>query len=229
MKSTKIDWCDCTENAVVGCPNGCEYCYARRLNNRFNFVENWDNPKFFPERLKKFSSKKPKSVFIDSMSDIGCWKDEWLEQVLSAMSENPQHRYIALTKTNTRNFYKKLIRYEIDHPKKVKLYLGKSVTNQEQYDKMVNGGEIVDFLSIEPLHGAIKFRAFGYRNILNAKVVIIGAETGNRKGKIIPQKEWVDDIVKQCDRAKVAVFMKESLKELMGEDFRQDKLPWDVR
>ena len=30
MKKTKIDWCDCTINPVVGCKNGCKYCYAAR-------------------------------------------------------------------------------------------------------------------------------------------------------------------------------------------------------
>ena len=57
--------------------------------------------------------------------------------------------------------------------------------------------------------------------------VIIGAETGNRKNKVIPKKEWVDDIVRQCDENEIKVFMKESLQEIMGDDFRQDKLPWD--
>lgn len=42
------------------------------------------------------------------------------------------------------------------------------------------------------------------------------------------KKEWIDDIVKQCDEAKIRVFMKESLRDIMGKDFRQDKLIWDV-
>ena len=59
-------------------------------------------------------------------------------------------------------------------------------------------------------------------------MIIIGAETGNRKGKVIPQKQWIDDIVKQADERKVKVFMKESLRQLMGKDFRQDRLIWEV-
>lgn len=100
MKKTKIDWCDCTVNPVVGCPNGCEYCYAKAMNNRFHFVEEWSKPKFFPERLKAFESRTPKSVFIDSMSDIGTWESEWLYKTLEAIAKNHQHKYIALTKTN---------------------------------------------------------------------------------------------------------------------------------
>lgn len=63
---------------------------------------------------------------------------------------------------------------------------------------------------------------------LYTKQVIIGAETGNRKNKVIPQKKWIDDIVNACDYRGVRVFMKESLRKIMGEDFRQDKLIWQI-
>ena len=98
MNKTKIDWCDCTVNPVIGCKNGCKYCYAERLNKRFHYIPNWKCPQFRPEKLKQFYSKKPKSIFIDSMSDIGTWRQEWLEQVIDAIVANPQHNYIALTK-----------------------------------------------------------------------------------------------------------------------------------
>ena len=55
------------------------------------------------------------------------------------------------------------------------------------------------------------------------------AETGNRKGKVIPKKEWIDDIVMLADHFKINVFMKESLRVIMGDKFRQDSLPWVVR
>lgn len=47
-------------------------------------------------------------------------------------------------------------------------------------------------------------------------------------GKVIPKKEWINDIVKCCDKADVKVFMKESLRQIMGDDFRQDELPWQT-
>lgn len=59
------------------------------------------------------------------------------------------------------------------------------------------------------------------------KWVIVGAESGNRKGKIIPKKEWIDKLASLCDRSGVPIFMKESLRELMGDDFRQE-FPWEV-
>lgn len=46
--------------------------------------------------------------------------------------------------------------------------------------------------------------------------------------KVIPQKEWIDSLVKQADKHNCIVFMKESLRKIMGDDFRQDKLLWEI-
>ncbi|AEE97620.1 DUF5131 family protein [Mahella australiensis] len=35
MNKTKIEWCDYTWNPVTGCLNGCEYCYAKKIVQRF--------------------------------------------------------------------------------------------------------------------------------------------------------------------------------------------------
>lgn len=34
MKKTKIDWCDCTVNPVIGCKNGCAYERRKILGKR---------------------------------------------------------------------------------------------------------------------------------------------------------------------------------------------------
>lgn len=219
INKTKIDWCDCTVNPVMGCPNGCGYCYARKLNARFKWIEKWSEPQFFPERLKEFQSKTPKSIFIDSMSDIGTWEQEWLNAVLEAINNNPQHKYIALTK-RLFGFKEKLDRANCGVVSN--LWVGTSITNQKQMD-MLNTAFCnlqIDFFSIEPILEPITLK-------VAPKTIIIGAETGNRKGKIIPQKEWIDSLVKQAGENRV-IFMKESLREIMGDDFRQDRLPWEA-
>lgn len=193
------------------------------MNERFGFIPKWEEPKFFEERLCQFNSKKPCSVFIDSMSDIGCWKDEWLHKVLKVIEKNPQHKYIALTKKNAMTIISKIL--ELCRGKS-EIYIGKSVTNQNQFDNLRESNDMVDFLSIEPLHSAIDFRD---KPSYYTDFVIVGAETGNRKEKIVPKKEWVNDIVKQCDECGVGVFMKESLRGIMGNEFRQDNLPWSVK
>ena len=57
--------------------------------------------------------------------------------------------------------------------------------------------------------------------------IILGAESGKRKGKVTPRREWIDSIVRICDERNIPVFMKESLRSLMGDDFRQE-FPWEV-
>lgn len=55
--------------------------------------------------------------------------------------------------------------------------------------------------------------------------VIVGAETGNRKEKVIPEREWIQNIVNQCRAAGVPVFLKSSLKDIWGEPLIQE-YPW---
>lgn len=40
MKKTMIEWCDSTVNPVFGCASDCEYCYAKKLNDRFKWIDN---------------------------------------------------------------------------------------------------------------------------------------------------------------------------------------------
>lgn len=223
MRRTKIDWCDCTVNPVIGCKNGCSYCYARKINDRFHFIENWAEPKFFPERLKQLDSKKPKSIFMDSMSDISWWETEWGQKTYEAMSKNPQHSYIFLTKGGKypSGFHEIWGLRDLDGNKNI--FIGTTITKNGQY----NCSALYDFISIEPILEPIDLSTLQYS--LYTKQVIIGAETGNRKGKIIPKKEWIEAIVKECDNRNVRVFMKSSLKEIMGKDFRQDKLIWEKK
>lgn len=225
MKKTKIDWCDSTINCVYGCPNNCEYCYGNVMNKRFHFCKDWKVPEWKPEHLKEFYSKKPKSIFIDSMSDIGTWQQEWLETVAEAIIANPQHSYIALTKRDL------LLSNKLIELKKKdetfgsifceSVFWGVSVCTQAQADKIKHKA---DFWSIEPILEPI---VIPYRAM--PKTIIIGAETGNRKDKVIPQKEWIYSLVKQVDARGSIVFMKESLRKIMGDDFRQDRLPWEIK
>lgn len=45
MNRTSIDWADYSWNPVTGCQHGCDYCYARRMAQRFTPKEtdNWDD------------------------------------------------------------------------------------------------------------------------------------------------------------------------------------------
>lgn len=221
MKNTKIDWCDSTLNPVIGCKNGCPYCYAERLNKRFGFIPNWSEPQFFPKRLKQLDSKTPKTIFMDSMSDVGHWNKDWGEAIRKAILNNPQHAYIFLTKNTIFGSIIQPIRLEPN------IFCGRSITKQS--DLYHFGGEGYEFLSIEPLLEKIDLPNFHISLAMKSvKQIIIGAETGNRKDKVIPKKEWVLNLVKYCNQRRIRVFMKESLREIMGDDFRQDELIWQT-
>ena len=219
MNKTKIEWCDVTLNPVVGCTYGCEYCYARKMNQRFGWIKDFSKPQFFPNKLKKLESKKPQVVFMNSLSDIADWKEEWICETDFAMEKYPQHNYLFLTKRFD-DFIEKF--GYTDYMTRQDCMIGLTVDTQSRIDKSIY---VPDFLSIEPILEPIKLdiKLF-YSGFI--KWVIIGAETGNRKGKIVPKKEWVDNIVTACDLANVPVFMKDSLIQIVSEENMRREFPW---
>ncbi|GAH27769.1 unnamed protein product, partial [marine sediment metagenome] len=47
------------------------------------------------------------------------------------------------------------------------------------------------------------------------------AETGNRKNKIIPKKEWIENIIDYCKRDKIPIYLKDSLKDIYPEEIKE--------
>jgi protein gp37 len=249
MNKTKIDWADMTWNPVTGCNHGCTYCYAKKIANRFGMpqpdnachiytgkVKNYDNavhtgpyPYGFAPTLHTYrladpkKIKKSQTIFVCSMADLfGYWvPDEWIQEVFKACESAPQHRYLFLTKNPDR--YSDHQEREMD-----KMYFGASATTQDQMRKVRDSfvwltKPMKRFVSIEPIQEPIHIDAMFLYDW-----VIVGAETGNRKEKSIPNKTWIDNIAEQCKLARVPIFMKESLRELMGADFIQE-YPWEVK
>lgn len=249
---TKIDWCDSSWNPVTGCLHGCEYCYAKRIAHRYagscipdgtlHILEKpyrgsmepilfkaepypfEFDPTFHKYRLQELSSwKTPRKIFVCSMADLfGEWvPDEWIKEIFDTCKRAYRHTYLFLTKKPGRyiELYDKGILSAADN-----FWYGTTMTRMGDlafFSKYVH-----TFLSIEPIME--KFYAFGSERRtapMEADWIIIGAETGNRKGKVIPEKEWIDNIVHECRKYGKPVFMKESLRVLMGDDFIQE-YPW---
>ena len=166
--------------------------------------------------------KSPKTIFVCSMADLfGEWvPDEWIDDVFRACDNAPWHRYMFLTKNPQR-----LCDRANDRrlPARDNWWYGTSVTNRG--DKFF-GGRIRDnvFLSVEPILGDMDA---GIGSFGGARWIIVGAETGNRKNKVVPEKAWINEIVDAARLTGAAVFMKESLRGIMGEDFRQE-WPWET-
>lgn len=187
-------------------------------------------PTFHRYRLDEPARKtKGQKIFVCSMADLfGEWvPDEWQLEVYKACGKADWHKYLFLTK-NPKAYSKVFYRSELDY--RHNFWLGTTVTDDKNFNK--RGFELFEFtgadqkrhanrfLSIEPLLGKISDKVLS--NVQFIDWVIIGAETGNRKGKVIPEKEWIDNIVSGCHEAGVPVFMKNSLKDLMGDDFIQE-------
>lgn len=181
----------------------------------FNFA-----PTLHRYRLDQPSEwSEPRTIFVCSMADLfGSWvPDEWIEEVFDACKAAPQHRYLFLTKHPSR--YERVLSESMpdnmwfgwsqEGP------IGNKAVFRTDADVLVN-----TFVSIEPL-----LRPFEKFCIKNIGWAIVGAETGNRKNKVIPEKKWIMDIAEACGQAGVPLFMKESLREIMGDDFRQE-FPW---
>lgn len=278
---TKIDWCDSTWNPVTGCLHGCEYCYARRIAERFggcwrldlppdtswrgNVGERglmgdyarhsnrkchvlyepeiecavFDPPSGYRGKVKPYPYsfdptfhryklnepqrwKKPRTIFVCSMADLfGKWvPDEWIAEVFKACDAAPWHRYLFLTKNPTR--YCKIAN-DGWLPDAKNFWYGSTITRKGE-SFFAGSVHWNAFASIEPLLEPLDV---GIGSFGGAKWVIVGAETGNRKGKIAPKREWVENIVEAAQITGMKVFMKDSLRELMGADFRQE-LPWEV-
>ena len=55
--------------------------------------------------------------------------------------------------------------------------------------------------------------------------VILGAETGNRRDKVVPRREWVDQIAAFCAENEIPVFYKDNLRAYFP-DLPASALPW---
>ena len=190
---------------------------------------------------------RPRNIFVCSMADLfGEWvPDEWIKEVFAACEKAPQHRYLFLTKNPARYMKMYNARYiqqwNDRHPEKPHRQTEeyKSVLTLPAHDNWWFGSTLDSmksrramlgcsdhtFVSIEPLTERMEV---GLGSFGDDEWIIIGAETGNRKGKVIPRREWVEEIVEAANITGASVFMKESLRELMGDDFRQE-FPWEVQ
>ena len=261
-KKTKIDWADATWNPVTGCLHGCEYCYARKIAERFGAnqmpifadypvlrepvrctdtyaymrdagISTWKIqpypfgflPTFHRYKLDEPQKwKKPRTIFVCSMADLfGEWvPDEWIAEVFKACEAAPQHRYLFLTKNP-----KRYMELKLDGKLPKQHWYGTSVTRKKDRDFFAPGYNT--FVSIEPiLESFSDEKHAAYRQSIQPWV-ILGAETGNRKNKIIPKKEWITELVDYYSMFGYTKFcMKKSLRGLMGDDFRQE-LPWEAK
>lgn len=251
MRNSKIEWCTMSWNPVTGCFHGCKYCYARSIARRFAWKKGLPfkeevltklvipkpirddegkvqpypagfNPTFHKYRLDEPARvKEPQNIFVCSMADLfGDWVPvEWIRDVFDACLKAPQHNYLFLTKNPERYVELKDQGVLVDLPN---MWYGTSVTKKSDpfiwFDKFANW-----FISVEPiLEDLGDYHAEHLPNW-----VVCGAETGNRKGKVVPDKAWIESLMKNLPG--VPILMKDSLVPIMGEENMRREFPDSLR
>ena len=247
MNKTKIDWATASWNPLTGCRHGFPDCYARRTAHRFDNgmedpaplpcglhvleekIEAAMFPYGFEPTLHRYRldqperTKGPQNIFVCSMSDLfGKWVPLfWIRDVLDACQRAPWHRYLFLTKNPDRYL-------ELDHlallPHGENFWYGSTVVSKDM-DAMyqIPWANINAFWSMEPLLEPVPMEDME----VIPQWVILGAETGNRKDKVIPRREWVDQITAFCAENEIPVFYKGNLREHF-QDLPASAFPWEV-
>lgn len=217
---SKIEWTDETWNPVTGCTKispGCKNCYAETIANRF-----WKDRKFTDVRLEEdrltqpLHWKKPRMIFVNSMSDL-FHEDvpfEFIDKVISAISQSPQHIFQILTKRPKRALeYFMLPSSDLLE----NVWLGVSVENQQTADEripiLLQTPAVVRWISAEPLLSEINLEHY-LPLVVGGKVrdsgldwVVVGGESGTNKRPFNP--DWARVIRDQCKIVNVPFFMKQ--------------------
>lgn len=191
MQRSKIEWCEFTSNPIRGkCRHACPYCYAEQIRLRFKQPEEIS---WHPEELTQIEKrKKPSTIFMGSMHDIfGEWVNgDWISWILDTAKNCPQHTFLFLTKNPKRYS-------DFDFPDNC----WRGTTVIKDTDFYLTGEKT--FISLEPLINPTDFKT------IHTQGIIIGAMTG--RNAIIPLKEWVLNLIKQAQKDKCKIFIKDNL------------------
>lgn len=209
-KST-IEWTDATWNPVTGCTKispGCKHCYAEVFAERFRGVpghpyENGFDLQLWPDRLHlPFSWKRPKLIFVNSMSDLFHQDvpDQFVLEVFNVMNKADWHIYQILTKRPER-----MLKLNPQLTWTQNIWMGVSVENQQftyRAEMLADSAAKTKFLSVEPLLGPISRLPLD-----NINWVIVGGESGRWSRPM--SEEWVLEIKGQCENRAVPFFFKQ--------------------
>lgn len=212
-------------------------------------------PHFCPEVLDApLHWRKGRKVFVCDLSDWLHEKVQpaWIDRMLEVMAACPQHTFLCLTK-RIENYERKV--YGVTPECGCRelgggdylpnLWNGVTAENQEWADKRIPAllqiPAAVQFVSLEPLLGPVSFHTkfmyehvFGesgrLRRMLNWTIVGCERLAGNKAGRGCEDEwrwwSWCVDIVRQCQSAGVAVWVKQGPKHgkvtTLLEDFPQE-------
>ncbi|HEY3372079.1 MAG TPA: phage Gp37/Gp68 family protein [Prolixibacteraceae bacterium] len=211
MKPSKIEWTESTWNPSTGCTKistGCINCYAEVMSRRLQsmgmikYKDGFNLSCHYEELKTPYKWKKPRIVFVDSMSDLfhENMPIDFIKAVFKVMNDCPQHTFQVLTKrADILEKYFNQLEWTSN------IWMGLTVesnSHTKRIEALRNVPSIVKFLSIEPLLSAMP-----NMNLLNIDWVIVGGESGPKSRPI--KEEWVIDIKEQCEQSNIPFFFKQ--------------------
>ena len=220
---SKIEWTERTWNPIRGCSRvseGCENCYAETMAGRFSgpggpyegLVSKtskgfrWTGKIHVVEKEinAPYRWKKPQMVFVNSMSDLYHAnledKDRW--RIYKSMKQNPKHTFQVLTK-RPENIPTGILDSMPDN-----VWIGTSVEDNSVKARIAHLIRVrakTRFLSVEPMLGPLEIDDYLSTGLIHW--VIIGGESGPGARKC--NLDWKKDLIKQCDKYNVSVFVKQ--------------------
>lgn len=215
-QSSTIEWTDATWNPVRGCTKispGCKNCYAKTFAERFRGVpghpyEQGFDLRVVPEKLlEPLKWKRPRKIFVNSMSDLfhPDVPDDFIVRVAEVMVQGAWHTYQVLTKRSER--LEALLNTRLKFATSSShIWWGVSVEDQKhglpRIEHLRNTPAAIKFLSVEPL-----LQDLGRVNLRKIDWVIVGGESGPGARPI--EQTWIQGLLEQCVRQKVRFFFKQ--------------------
>ena len=221
LSKSGIEYLDYQWGIFSGCENWAygicpvPNCWARSLAYRFpNHYPDGFNPHYYPEAIDSPKHlKKPSIIGVGWVGDVIGYGLAYKEQIFGTIEQCPRHTFLFLTKNADQ-----LIKWG-KFPENC--WVGVTATDRLMWFNAIwqlqDIKATVKFLSFEPLlkwqHlekepiDTVSFTADWFRRA-GISWLIIGAQT---KPTVYPKIEWVEEIVRACDKAGVKVFLKDNL------------------
>lgn len=244
-KESNIQWTDHTWNVAVGCTKvneDCKFCYMYRDSIRYKYepreVRRTKTVFDLPKKIKE-----PSRIFTSSLTDVFHPSiDAFRGDIWDMIKQHPHHTYQILTKRPER------LRTNLPQDLETwlgiykSIWLGASIGSQKSIDMardLINASFIfpvdVVFLSLEPLWGPIdlteSYSGGPSKLIELIQWVIVGGESGNETGQYRYRPcelKWIEDIIAQCKKYNVPVFVKQLGTHLAKELGLKDRHGGDI-
>lgn len=209
--ATKIEWTEETWNPTTGCTKytaGCEHCYAAMFAKRLMAMGNPRYKNGFNVSVhhdlfqKPLEWKKPKMIFVNSMSDLfhDDIPDDDILSIFETMNKASWHIFQVLTKRVER-----LVNLSPRIKWTDNIWMGVSVENKaaiHRCEKLKQTDAKVKFVSAEPL-----LESISTINLQGIDWLIVGGESG---AQCRPIKElWVIELRDLAQKNGIPFFFKQ--------------------